>query len=350
MSSFTSKSKENREVRPTKQQDKAITTQFEDNRVGTAMQSNLAKAINRSSRQLAQRKELSVQFGSAVQLQADHTGLPENLKSGIENLSGYSMDDVKVHFNSDKPSQLQAHAYAQGTDIHVASGQEKHLPHEAWHVVQQKQGRVKPTLQMKGKVNVNNDTELEKEADTMGAKALQMKTYNGSVSISSGIKSSDLNDWGTVRGKLGGIAKGKAADSSIASEVNESLSALGLATGSSMSAHMIPNRIGGLGDDTNVRPWDRAFETGTWETDVEKKFNQKLVDANKGDSVDYKVTTTDMTDKGVQEIIDKSTVTSVEKEKPEHKTRIKKIPLAVSANVGGDTLGQTDECYKNLVK
>ncbi len=63
------------------------------------------------------------------------------------------MKDVKVNYNSPKPAQLQAHAYAQGTDIHVSPGQEKHLPHEAWHVVQQKQGRVKPTLQLKR----NND-------------------------------------------------------------------------------------------------------------------------------------------------------------------------------------------------
>ena len=70
------------------------------------------------------------------------TGLPDQLKTGIENLSGHSMDDVKVHYNSEKPAQLQAHAYAQGTDIHLGAGQEKHLPHEAWHVVQQKQGRV----------------------------------------------------------------------------------------------------------------------------------------------------------------------------------------------------------------
>ncbi|WP_299218734.1 DUF4157 domain-containing protein [uncultured Aquimarina sp.] len=101
----------------------------------------------------------------------NNTGLPDNLKSGIENLSGYSMDDVKVHYNSSKPAQLQAHAYAQGTDIHLASGQEKHLPHEAWHVVQQKQGRVKPTKQLKSKVNINDDAGLEKEADVMGAKA-----------------------------------------------------------------------------------------------------------------------------------------------------------------------------------
>ncbi|MCE7996387.1 MAG: DUF4157 domain-containing protein [Roseivirga sp.] len=104
----------------------------------------------------------------------NNTGLPDNLKAGIENLSGYSMDDVKVHYNSAKPAQLEAHAYAQGTDIHLASGQEKHLPHEAWHVVQQKQGRVKPTIQLKDKVNINDDTGLENEADVMGAKALQL--------------------------------------------------------------------------------------------------------------------------------------------------------------------------------
>ena len=106
------------------------------------------------------------------------TGLPDNLKSGVENLSGHSLDDVKVHYNSDKPAQLQAHAYAQGTDIHLASGQEQHLPHEAWHVVQQKQGRVKPTIQMKGKINVNDDEGLEKEADVMGGKATQFKINN----------------------------------------------------------------------------------------------------------------------------------------------------------------------------
>jgi hypothetical protein len=111
---------------------------------------------------------------TAVQKKSNNTGLPDNLKSGIENLSGHSMDDVKVHYNSSQPSQLNAHAYAQGTDIHIASGQEKHLPHEAWHVVQQKQGRVKPTLQMKGKVNVNDDKGLENEADVMGAKATQL--------------------------------------------------------------------------------------------------------------------------------------------------------------------------------
>lgn len=105
-----------------------------------------------------------------TQKKANNTGLPTQLKTNIENISGHSLDDVKVHYNSAKPMQLQALAYAQGADIHIAAGQEKHLPHEAWHVVQQKQGRVKPTTQLKGKVNINDDAGLEKEADLMGQK------------------------------------------------------------------------------------------------------------------------------------------------------------------------------------
>lgn len=119
---------------------------------------------------------LQGKFGaqSTVQLagKSNDTGMPNQLKSGIESLSGMSMDHVKVHYNSDKPAQLNAHAYAQGSDIHMAPGQEQHLPHEAWHVVQQMQGRVKPTMQMKGDVQVNDDVGLETEADVMGAKAL----------------------------------------------------------------------------------------------------------------------------------------------------------------------------------
>lgn len=123
-----------------------------------------------------------------IQKKTNKTGIPDNLKTGIETLSNYSMDDVKVHYSSDKPSQLQAHAYTQGTDIHLSPGQERHLPHEAWHVVQQKQGRVRPTIQAKGGVSINDDEGLEHEADLMGGKALQMVSVGnpsaGETSIS----------------------------------------------------------------------------------------------------------------------------------------------------------------------
>lgn len=102
---------------------------------------------------------------------ASGTGLPDRLRAGIEALSGLSMDDVRVYRNSPEPPRLGALAYAQGSEIHLAPGQERHLPHEAWHVVQQKQGRVKPTVQLAGGKGGNDEAALETEANRMGAHA-----------------------------------------------------------------------------------------------------------------------------------------------------------------------------------
>jgi hypothetical protein len=109
-----------------------------------------------------------------LQKKEDNTGLPSQLKEGLKNLSGMDLSDVKVHYNSEKPAQMRALAYAQGNDIHVGPGQEKHLPHEGWHVVQQKQGRVQPTVQRKDGALINDDKGLEHEADVMGARANQI--------------------------------------------------------------------------------------------------------------------------------------------------------------------------------
>lgn len=128
--------------------------------------------LNAVQRDYAQLKR----FEAPGPTKSNRTGLPDQLKAGIENLSSFSMDDVRVHYNSSKPAQLQAFAFAQGTDIHVSPGQERQLPHEAWHVVQQKQGRVAPTLQLKTGAYINDDTGLEHEADIMGARAWSMSS------------------------------------------------------------------------------------------------------------------------------------------------------------------------------
>lgn len=149
----------------------------------------LSDVIHNGTRQVEEDHRPGPVSGPAVQAQHDdstsggsspvqrqqasnHTGLPDPLKSGIESLSGMSMDHVRVHYNSSRPAQLQAYAYAQGSEIHVAPGQERHLPHEAWHVVQQAQGRVRPTMQMHTGQAINSDAGLEAEADFMGGKAL----------------------------------------------------------------------------------------------------------------------------------------------------------------------------------
>ncbi len=129
-----------------------------------------------------QRKEAGTQNTSAPTKAAEpnKTGMPDDLRSGLESLSGEDLSDVRVHRNSSKPGEIQAHAYTQGQDIYLGPGQEKHLPHEGWHAVQQKQGRVQPTIQQKNAL-INDDSTLEREADVMGDKAVQMKSDNGTA-------------------------------------------------------------------------------------------------------------------------------------------------------------------------
>jgi hypothetical protein len=156
---------------------------FADRRASTALQAKMSALANNGPRAVAQRAlSERIQAGPAmtVQRQAaparNDTGLPDQLKSGVESLSGLSMDHVKVHYNSAQPAQLNAHAYAQGSDIHVGPGQEQHLPHEAWHVAQQMQGRVQPTAQLQDGTSLNDNAGLEAEATQMGEKALQAKS------------------------------------------------------------------------------------------------------------------------------------------------------------------------------
>jgi len=115
----------------------------------------------------------------------NRTGMPGGLKAGVEALSGMSMDHVNVHYNSAQPAKISALAYAQGRDIHVGPGQEKHLPHEAWHVVQQAQGRVRPTTQLETGVSVNDDKSLELEADRMGHAAMRAAPVTSPISSAS---------------------------------------------------------------------------------------------------------------------------------------------------------------------
>lgn len=100
------------------------------------------------------------------------------LQGKMENSFGTDFSGVNIHANSDKAPALNALAFTQGNDIHFAPGQynpdsqkgQELLGHELTHVVQQKQGRVQTTTQLKG-AQINDSPELEKEADEMGEKA-----------------------------------------------------------------------------------------------------------------------------------------------------------------------------------
>jgi hypothetical protein len=116
--------------------------------------------------------------------------LPAELRAKLERMSGIDLRDVRVHRNSDRPASVGALAFAQGNEIHLGPGQEQHLPHEAWHVVQQRQGRVGPMPQRKSASPVVDDPDLEAEADEMGARAATGVDLDPGASSASGAATS----------------------------------------------------------------------------------------------------------------------------------------------------------------
>jgi uncharacterized protein DUF4157 len=107
--------------------------------------------------------------------------LPGKLRAGAEALSGISLANVRVHNDSSEPARLGALAFAFGSEIHLAPGQERHLPHEAWHAVQQMQGRAPSAPQMQGG-GPAKQPELESEADEMGRQADKVVPLTGDAS------------------------------------------------------------------------------------------------------------------------------------------------------------------------
>lgn len=89
----------------------------------------------------------SAQTGGAGQIGAGGAGLPDTLRSSMEQQFGTDLSDVKILNNSCLPKTMGAQAFTTGSNIHFASGAydphspagKKVLAHEVWHVVQQKQ-------------------------------------------------------------------------------------------------------------------------------------------------------------------------------------------------------------------
>jgi len=108
--------------------------------------------------------------------------LPAEVRTKMETAFGADFSDVRVHVGHEATS-LGAIAYTWGTNIHFAPGQynphtlqgQKLLGHELWHVLQQKQGRVRNPFG--GGVAVVQDHALEAEADRMGVKAAMTQVF-----------------------------------------------------------------------------------------------------------------------------------------------------------------------------
>jgi hypothetical protein len=113
---------------------------------------------------------------------AESGGLPAQLRADIEALSGQSLEGTKVHYDSPEPRKVGAYAFAQGDDIHLAPGEERHLPHEAWHITQQRSGRVRANASLDG-TPINADPALEHEADRMGDLAMRSSSDDAAAPV-----------------------------------------------------------------------------------------------------------------------------------------------------------------------
>lgn len=145
---------------------------LEDQWFDVAMRPDLHEApIQRKSAGPARDEEALMPAGGSGQ------PIPEDVQAKMDGAFGTDFSAVRIH-QGPQAEAMGALAYTQGTDIHFAPGQyspgsqrgQELLGHELAHVVQQSQGRVQATMQAKG-AGINDDAQLEREADEMGARA-----------------------------------------------------------------------------------------------------------------------------------------------------------------------------------
>ncbi|WP_372365472.1 DUF4157 domain-containing protein [Candidatus Uabimicrobium sp. HlEnr_7] len=142
-------------------------------------------------RQFANKKSAKKQ-AKHLQGNVNQTGMPDQIKREMENSFGTDFSDVKIHHSSRLAVDIDALAFTQGNNIHFAPGQyeptnqkgKKLLAHELTHVVQQKQGRVRPTKKI-GSMFINDASSLENEADLMANKIVQRQSNTKTQSHSS---------------------------------------------------------------------------------------------------------------------------------------------------------------------
>jgi hypothetical protein len=109
---------------------------------------------------------------------ADAAAMPGSLRAAMEGALGADFSDVRIRTASARASELNAAAFTQGIEIHMAPGHwAPHTPsgrqllgHELGHVLQQRAGRVRTTAYL-ASTPLNDDPGLEREADAIGARA-----------------------------------------------------------------------------------------------------------------------------------------------------------------------------------
>jgi hypothetical protein len=106
--------------------------------------------------------------------------LDEDSERAMSAAFGVDMSPVRVVRDSGLPVGLGAQAVARGTEVHMApgapgrgtDGERRLLAHELAHVVQQSEGRVRPTASV-GDLEVSTDRGLEQDADAAAERVMR---------------------------------------------------------------------------------------------------------------------------------------------------------------------------------
>lgn len=117
-------------------------------------------------------------------IQKKEDDFSEELQMKANSTFGEDFSNISIHKNSSKAKDLGALAFTQGENIHFSPGEfnpqsqkgQELIGHEVAHVQQQRQNRVKPTIQTKNG-NLSDSPLLENEADEKGRQFANSKNF-----------------------------------------------------------------------------------------------------------------------------------------------------------------------------
>jgi Domain of unknown function (DUF4157) len=146
-------------------------------------------------------------LGTYTVLPASGDPLPIRTQQQMQRAFNHDFSDVRV-FESPRAANLDALAFAQGNQLHFQPGQydpwspqgQALLGHELAHVVQQRSGQVRASTMTPQGEGINDDVELEREAQEAGQRAARGErvTPRGEATTTGAAVSSDRGT-GAVR-------------------------------------------------------------------------------------------------------------------------------------------------------
>ena len=100
--------------------------------------------------------------------------LPNKLLFAAKSLTGLSLENVDVIYDSPKTEQYQSDGFVKNNEIHLAKGNKGLIGHETWHMIQRIQNRVRTGEKTNPHFTINKNKNLENEAHIMGDKLMRM--------------------------------------------------------------------------------------------------------------------------------------------------------------------------------